>query len=114
MCIYLCNFPSNVTIFSDIAEKKLISSVQDTTRKEAIGPPQRYQNQNDPVPKLLLRCMERSRDPLVPGGNTTRYQRLDIGTGWFYHPVLMDPFTLVPGENIKRKISSPQSQLRRR
>ena len=46
--------------------------------------------------------MERSRDPLVPGGNTTRYQRLDIGTGWCYHPVLMDPFTLVPGENITR------------
>ena len=52
-----------------------------TTRKEAIGPTQRYQNQNDPIPKLLLWCMERSRDPLVPGGNTTRYQRLDIGTG---------------------------------
>jgi len=71
-------------------KKKLISSVQDTTRKEAIGPPQKYQNQNDPVPKLLLRYMERSRDPLVPGGNTTRYQRLDIGTRWCYHPVLMD------------------------
>ena len=39
---------------------------------------------------------------LVPGDNTTRYQRLDIGTGWCYHPVLMDPFTLVPGENITR------------
>ena len=102
MCIYLCNFPSNVTIFYDIAEKKLISSVQDTIRKEAIDPPQRYQNQNDPVPKLLLRCMERSRDPLVLGGNTTRYQCLAFGTGWCYHPVLMDPFTLVPGENITR------------
>ena len=46
--------------------------------------------------------MERSRDPLVPGGNTTRYQCLAFGTGWCYHPVLMDPFTLVPGENITR------------
>ena len=81
---------------------KEVLSGESTTRKEAIGPPQRYQNQNDPVPKLLLRCMERSRDPLVPGGNTTRYQRLDIGIGWCYHPVLMDPFTLVPGENITR------------
>ena len=42
------------------------------------------------------------KDPLVPGGNTTRYQRLDIGTGWCYHPVLIDPFTLVLGENITR------------
>ena len=73
-----------------------------TTRKEAIDPPQWYQNQNNPVPKLLLRCIERSRDPLVPGGNTTRYQKLDIGTGWCYHLVLMDPSTLVPGENITR------------
>jgi len=46
--------------------------------------------------------MERSRDPLVPGGKTTRYQCLAFGTGWCYHPVLMDHFTLVPGENITR------------
>jgi len=70
--------------------------------KKAIGTPQRYQNQNDPVPKLFFRCMKRSRDPLVLGDNTTRYQRLDIGTGWCYHPVLMDPSTLVLGENITR------------
>ena len=63
-----------------------INKTSSTTRKEAIGPPQRYQNQNDPVPKVLLRCMERYRDPLVPGGNTTRYQRLDIGTGWCLPP----------------------------
>ena len=54
MCIYLCNFPSNVTIFYDIAEKKLISSVQDTIRKEAIDPTQKYQDQDDPVLILAL------------------------------------------------------------
>jgi hypothetical protein len=35
-------------------------------------------------------------NPLIPGGNTTRYQRLDIGTGWCYHPILMWVEPLVP------------------
>jgi len=35
-------------------------------------------------------------DPLVLGGNTIPYQRLDIGTGWCYHPVLMGVIFLVP------------------
>jgi hypothetical protein len=39
---------------------------------------------------VLLRWMERTRGPLVPGGNTTRYQRLDISTGWC-RPVLKGP-----------------------
>jgi len=48
--------------------------------------------------------MERSRDLLVPGGNTTtRYQRLDIGTGWCYHPVLMDPSILVSASQVTSK-----------
>ena len=51
-----------------------------TTKKRGHRSTSKVPKSNDLVPKLILRCMERFKDPLVPGDNTTRYQRLDITT----------------------------------
>ena len=58
-----------------------------TTRKEAFGPPQKYQDQDDPVLILALvsghlrsctfEVNGKVQELLVPGGNT-----------WCYHPIL--------------------------
>jgi len=49
--------------------------------KEAKSPSQKYQFFFVPV---LLGWMKANEEPKVPVGNTNRWLRLSIGTGWYF------------------------------
>ena len=98
-----------------------MASWRHTTRKEAISPPQKCQDQDDQVLILALVSGQlcsgtfEVHEKVHRSFSTTRYQILDISAGWKHHPYLCLAFgtgwCLPPGTKSAPQVTSKEKYL---